>query len=91
MKQLKTWWLAVAAIWVAPYLLMVAAGSMWLWEHGLVLYFLGICGALLMAGWGLARWLREKHHSAVQATVEPSPTWPPAGNAAWEQVEAIAA
>ena len=90
MKHVKIWWLVVLALLVLPHVVLLAAGSAWLYERRLLFYWLGGGGALTLAGWGLARLLRAKRMPPISPTVEPAPTWPPTGHAAWQDVEAIA-
>jgi len=90
MKHVKIWWLVVLALLVLPQVALLAAGTAWLVERRLLLYWLGGGGALTLAGWGLARLLRAKRMAPISPTVEPAPTWPPTGHAAWQDVEAIA-
>jgi len=90
MKHAKFWWLVVLAFVVLPQVALLAAGTVWLVERHLLLVWLGGGGALTLAGWGLARWLRAKRMAPISPTVEPAPTWPPTGHAAWHDVEAIA-
>jgi len=90
MKHVKIWWLVVLGLLVLPQVALLAAGTVWLAERRLLLYWLGGGGALTLAGWGLARLLRAKRMAPISPTVEPAPTWPPTGHAAWQDVEAIA-
>lgn len=90
MKHVKIWWLVVLALVVLPQVALLAAGTAWLVERRLLLYWVGGGGALMLAGWGLARFLRAKRLAPISPAVEPAPTWPPTGHAAWHDVEAIA-
>ncbi|MEX2119077.1 MAG: GTPase domain-containing protein [Pirellulales bacterium] len=90
MKHLKTWWLVVFGLLALPYLLMVAAGTLWLYEHGLLLIWLAAWGLLMVAGWPLVRWLRAKSLPPAIATVRPAAHWPPSGHQVWPRIEALA-
>jgi predicted GTPase len=71
-----------------PYLLLFAAGSIWLFQTRMLLGWAGISLACTAAGWFLLRGLR---HSARPPGVRPNPSWPPQGMAVWQQVEQLAA
>ena len=90
MKRVKTWWLIVLGLLVLPHALLLVAGTLWLYEHRLLFYWLAGGGVLTMAGWGLARLLRARQLPPIAPSVRPAPTWPPTGHAAWDDVEAIA-
>ena len=90
MKHVKIGWVIVLVLLVVPYVALFTAGMTWLCERHLLLWWLAGGGVLTFAGWGLARWLRAKRTSPIAPAVEPAPTWPPAGHAAWSDVEALA-
>jgi predicted GTPase len=75
---------------VVPHVVLLGAGTLWLYEHRLLLYWLAGGGVLTLMGWGLARLLGARRLPPIAPTVEPAPTWPPTGHAAWNDVEAIA-
>jgi hypothetical protein len=90
MKHVNVWWLLVLGLVVVPHAVLLATGTLWLYERRLLLYWLAGGGALTLAGWGLARLLGARRMAPIAPTVEPAPTWPPTGHAAWGEVEAIA-
>jgi len=71
-----------------PYLLLFAAGSIWLFQNHVLLGWAGISLACTAAGWYL---LRGVWHSAQPPEVQPNPSWPPQGMEVWKQVEQLAA
>lgn len=91
MNRFKTWWLTVLALVSLPYLVLFIAGSIWLYQYDVLWIWLIFSGVTMTAGWMLARWLRGKVPPPAIAAVEPSPNWSPLGEAAWKDVEAIAA
>ena len=90
MKHLKIWWLLLLGLLAVPYVLLLAAGTLWLYEHGMLWHWLVASGLITLVGWALVRWLRTKHVPPAAARVEPAGSWPPSGQQAWKQVEAIA-
>ena len=90
MKSFRTWWLAVLGLLIVPQVVLLVAGTVWLYERGLLLYWIAGGGVLTLVGWGLARRLQRKNLSPIAPTVQPALTWPPSGHAAWEDVEVIA-
>jgi len=90
MKRVKTWWLIVLGLVVLPHVILLIGGALWLYEHRLLMYWAAGGGVLTLAGWGLARWLHMERLPPIAPSVEPAPTWPPTGHAAWNDVEAIA-
>ena len=71
-----------------PYVLLFAAGSIWLFRNNLLLGWAGLSLAFTAAGWCL---LRGLWHKAQPPQVQPDPSWPPQGVEAWKQVERLAA
>ncbi len=70
-----------------PYLLLFAAGSIWLFRNRMLVGWAGFALAFTAAGWYL---LRGLWHKAEPPRVQPDLTWPPQGMAVWEQVERLA-
>ena len=72
----------------APYVLLFAAGSVWLFQTRLLLGWAGIALACSAAGWYLLRgFWRRLPAPEVKADL----AWPPTGLAAWNKVEQLAA
>ena len=102
MKHLKTSWLVLFGLVAAPYVLLVAAGSVWLYERGLLLWWIAVSVGLTLASWPVMRWLRARSAARRRAAasppsadrlfgdVSPDPGWPPRARQAWDEVEAIA-
>ncbi|MCR4415285.1 MAG: hypothetical protein NUV77_22975, partial [Thermoguttaceae bacterium] len=96
MRRLLTWWLLLFLVFVLPYVPLVVAGFLWLYERGWLWGWLALTGALALGSWGLGYWLRTRRAKAPAAAppeagdVKPDPRWAPAGQAAWADVEAIA-
>ena len=81
----------VAFLLALPYALLMIAGGLWLYEHSLLPHFLAATSVAMLLGWFLARCVGSMKRPRLQATTPPSKNWPPAGDAAWRDVEAIAA
>ena len=79
--------IALALLFI-PYLLLFAAGSIWLFQYRMLLAWAGLSLACTAAGWYL---LRGLWHKAQPPEVQPDPSWPPQGTEVWKQVEQLAA
>lgn len=83
-------WLLVGLLWALPTILLVAAGSLWLWEKKWFWPWLVLTGVVSLLGWFLAQWLRRKSRDTWGILVNPDPRWTPQDQAAWEKVEQLA-
>lgn len=92
------WWLEVAALVLLalPMIVLAAAGVVWLWQRGwLIWYLLG--GAMVtLVVWASLRYRhRPPQLTPVGADAEtitrPDPTWAPHEQTAWETVRALSA
>ncbi|HWB13232.1 MAG TPA: GTPase domain-containing protein [Pirellulales bacterium] len=73
-----------------PYAGLMILGLFWLKDRGWLLYFLIATSLLSLFSWSALRWLHSRPASDP-ATPPPSKTWPPAGEAAWTDVDRLAA
>ena len=90
-RRMVRWgWLLVGLLWALPTLLLIGAGSWWLWQEGWLWRWLGLTGALSLVGWFLAQWLRQTSRDTWGILVQPDPRWTPLDQAAWEKIEALA-
>jgi hypothetical protein len=82
--------LVVLVCWLLPLLVLIGAGSYWLYREGWLLWwFLG--GTVLgLAGWIVARLLTREKSRFPGPEVTPALDWPPVGVAAWQEVEQLA-
>ena len=78
--------IAIASL-ATPYLLLFAAGSVWLYQNHLLLAWAGFSLAFTLAGWYLLRGFWRK---AEPPEVQEDPSWPPQGMEVWKQVEFLA-
>lgn len=96
MKHVLRGWLLLGAAVLVPYGLVALAGFVWLYEQKLLWVWVVLTAVLSGAAWLGARWMAQKARQArggrevVPATVASDPRWPPAGQAAWADVEGIA-
>jgi len=90
--RLTTQWVIVLVTIIAPFLILIPVGLLWLWEHTLLFWWLGISISCTAIGWGWAYHLRAKKVATLAHTpkVEPNPHWSDTGNAAWQKVETVA-
>ena len=93
--KLKNQWLLLTLFAALPYLVLGAAGAWWLYDSGWWLWWVGWAALVSLSGWPLIVWLRKR--TALSDSFElgsfsakPSDNWPPVGQAAWVDVEAIA-
>ncbi|MGE0628423.1 MAG: GTPase family protein [Hyphomicrobiaceae bacterium] len=92
-------WILIGAGVLAPIIALVPLGSLWLWQHGLLLYWaIATCITTILA-WGLQRWLLKPRSVLPQQSLpraDPAPDdgadpgWTPAEQAAWTEVRKIA-
>ena len=87
MNGLKIRWLAALILLSLPYLLLFAAGSVWLYEYHMLVAWCAVSFAATLIGWQLVKISRRV---AAPPLVEPDPNWPPSGQAAWQSVEVLA-
>lgn len=88
-KRIWLRWGALAAVLALPYVALMGAGSLWLWERGWFLQWGAMAAVLSVAGWwGMRRASRKLQLLPVD--VEPEPDWASTGQDAWARVEVIA-
>jgi hypothetical protein len=91
MNRLKWWWLAILTIFSIPYLLLFAAGSVWLYQYHVLWLWFVVALACTLAVWPLVIWMRRKSLAlAERAAAEPAPQWPPAARAPWQEIDELA-
>ncbi len=84
----KTTWLLRGGLMVIPYAVLLALGGLWLWEKGYAVWFAAGTAALVLVVWTVQRFQRRATTSAPVVGVPDSyANWPPAGQAAWAQLE----
>lgn len=91
--RLRPLWAALAAggLLTLPFLALLPAGYAWLWERGLLLYWLGaaaFCSVVAALVW--RRWQHRASTVSQPTEARPDPTWSPRDQAAFAEVEAIA-
>lgn len=89
--SIKTLWILLL-VWLSlPFLLLGAAGSLWLWEHQWGFYFAGVVAIVTTVSWPLLRTVQKLCNQPLKKlSVEPDPNWPPRAELAWQDVETIA-
>jgi predicted GTPase len=87
MKGLQIRWLVALVLLSLPYVLLFLAGSVWLYEYGMLIAWCAVSFAATLLGWWLVKGSRR---AAPPPLVEPDPNWPPLGMEAWQGVEALA-
>lgn len=90
--SITTRWLFLVTLFMAPYVVMIFAGTLWLYDQGWLLAWVVGNAVVTFLVWYLLRQWRERRVTAPPAVgnVEPDPRWTPAGEAAWRDVTAIA-
>jgi uncharacterized protein len=99
LSRVKSMWLLLLGFYAIPYVVLFAAGSLWLYQQRWLMAFAAATGALMLVGWPILKWLRRQRKTA-SATLGPrarlteavaaDPRWPPVALAAWAKVETIA-
>ena len=90
MSRLKLRFILRLTAFGLPYVVLAVLGLAWLRDRGLLLYFLIAASLLSAFTWLTLKWLDSRPMSA-RALPPPSKTWPPAGEAAWADVDRFAA
>lgn len=102
MTRWKFWWLFLGALLLVPYAILFVTGSLWLYEYGMLWWYLAISVAVSLASSAVMHWMRD--YAAARAKEEKSPSgplglpsggdadpnWPPLAKQAWDRVQAIA-
>jgi predicted GTPase len=89
-RLLKLGWAVVLGLMVLPTVLLVVAGSWWLFEHRLLWPWLLLTGVFTLAAWWLAGRLRASGDALAADVVAPDEVWTPSDRQAWEKIEALA-
>ncbi len=83
--------LSALLLWTVPLVALLPLGLWWLWQNGVMAYWLVATLGCSAAGFGLQLWLRRRDHRLLaDAQTAPDPHWPPKSKAAWDAVEAMA-
>ena len=100
MKHVKIWWILLFLVNVFPYIPLIAAGFLWLYDRRLLWMWLALTGTVTAVGWGLGYWFRRRELASsggktkagrrIRGDVEADSRWSAAGQTAWQQVEVIA-
>jgi len=102
MNRWKFWWLVLGGLLLVPYAILFVTGSIWLYEYGMLWWYLAISVVVTLASSAVMHWMRS--YSSERAKTEgvasgplglpsggePDPNWPPLAGQAWEQVQSIA-
>jgi len=86
----RWWWMIILLAFALPYLLLVTAGSVWLFERGWLLWWSSLTAVTSLAAWF---WFRSRATGPLpplRIETKTDPQWSPAARAAWQQVEALA-
>lgn len=76
---------------VLPVAAVFGFGLMWLWQSGDTIRWLGAMLGCVALGYGLQHWLmRRDRRLLAEAATEADPAWPPAADAVWQGVLALA-
>lgn len=96
MKHILRGWLLLGAAVLVPYGLVALAGVVWLYQRKLLWAWVVLTVVASGAAWLASRWVARKADQTRRgqqvsaAPVAGDPRWPPAGQAAWADVETIA-
>jgi hypothetical protein len=84
------WFAAVLLLASIPYALIVLAGTVWLYQRGLLWPFMAVSAMLTLAAWGVFGLLRRSNREAALLSVRPAETWTKTGQQAWDAVDVLA-
>lgn len=101
MRHVRFWWLVLLLLWGLPYLVLLVTGSIWLYQYGLLGWYVVASTVVTLASWWLWVWLRKRGQRRaageqlpptplVLPSPQPDPHWPPLAQQAWREVEQIA-
>ncbi|MDB5387445.1 MAG: mnmE 3 [Planctomycetaceae bacterium] len=90
--SLKTRWLLLFAWMSLPFVALVIAGCLWLWQQQWGLYFAAATAIVTLGSWPLIRQLQKLCTDPMEHLgTEKDPNWAPRAEQAWQEVEAFAA
>ncbi|MEE9397463.1 MAG: GTPase [Methylococcales bacterium] len=84
-----TAWIALIILSATPFLLLMAAGGVWIYENKLVLPWVAATLLSSLAGFGINRYLKKKSAKPKTLHIDAEKTWPGRGSEAWTKVEAL--
>lgn len=87
---ITNWYLVVLGLMSIPYALIVLAGSIWLYEVGLLWEFMILSAVLTLICWQIMARLKRKNLAAAADIVSADERWTKTGQKAWSEVNAIA-
>jgi hypothetical protein len=102
MTRWKFWWLVLGVLLLVPYAILFITGSIWLYEYGMLWWYLAISVVLTLVSSAVMHWMRlyAARRDAVEGSQTaalglpsgggPDPHWPPLAKKAWDEVESIA-
>jgi uncharacterized protein len=79
-------------LFLLPWLVLMALGGRWLWEHGWLSYGAGVLAAFLLLLSSLIRWRSNRTIALViePLAIAPNPNWPDSAQPAWMAIEQLA-
>ncbi|SEQ79240.1 hypothetical protein SAMN05421690_1001169 [Nitrosomonas sp. Nm51] len=78
-------------LFILPFLALLGLGTVWLWQHGYLLFWALVMLICTVLGYGLQQLLvRRDRRLLAEAVTEPNPEWPLSADAAWDQVQTLA-
>ena len=90
--QLTRFGILLGLLFLLPWLVLMALGGRWLWEHGWLLYGAGGLAVFLFLLSGLLQWRSKQTKALVIEPLEipPNPNWPDSAQPAWAAIEQLA-
>ena len=83
--------LTALLLWALPVAALLPLGAFWLWQTGMLFWWLAAMLVCSAAGYGLQSWLlRRDRRLLADAATAPDPHWPPKTEGAWVAVEQLA-
>jgi predicted GTPase len=90
--QLTRFGRVLGLLFLVPWLVLIALGGRWLWEHGWLYHGLGSVSAFCLLLYSLLRWRLKKSQALVIEPLEihANPNWPDTAQPAWTEINQLA-
>ena len=90
--QITRFGILLGLLFLLPWLALMILGGRWLWEHGWLLYGVGVLMAFFLMLISLLHWRSKQTKALViePLPIPPNPNWPDSAQPAWTAIEQLA-